>query len=274
MIVSSDGYIVTNNHVVEEATSIKVSIAGRSTPYKATFVGADPSADVALIKVGGLSGLPTVHLGNSATAAVGNHVVAIGNALGVGGTPAVTTGSVLALGRAISASDELTSKPEKLTGLIETTAIIRPGNSGGPLVDDQARVIGMNTAADPGGTLGFALPIDRVSTIMSAIERGRSGDGVVLGLRAFLGVVGQPPKPGVANTGVPITRIVLGDPAARAGVEPGDTIVDFNGTSTPTVSVLQSLVTAERPGDTVTVTFDGPNGIATVSLQLIKGPAP
>ncbi len=274
MIVSSDGYIVTNNHVVEDATSIKVSIDGHQTPYAASFVGADPSADVAVIKVGGLGGLPTVHFGDSATVAIGTTVVAIGNALGRGGTPAVTTGAVTALGRSISASDELISRPEQLSGLIQTDATIRAGNSGGPLVDDDAQVIGMNTAVAADGLVSFALPINRVSTIAGAIEERHSGAGVVLGLPAFLGVVGQPPESGDATTGVPVTRIVLGDPAARAGIEPGDVIVDFNGTPTATVFVLRSLVTAERPGETAKVTFDGPAGTRTVTVRLIDGPAP
>jgi S1-C subfamily serine protease len=274
MIVSSNGYIVTNNHVVEEATSIKVAIDGHASQYTATFVGANPAADVAVIKVVGLAGLPTVHFGNSSTISVGDQVVALGNAHGRGGPPAVTTGTIAALGRSISASSDITGTSENLTGMIETNAKIVAGNSGGPLIDGQSEVIGMNTAADPGGTFGFALPINRVSTIATAIEQGRAGGGIVLGLGAFLGVVGQRPKSGTKPDGVDITRIVLGDPAAAGGVEPGDVIVDFDGTPTPTVSVLQRLVLALRPGDVATVTFDSPNGLATSSVTLIAGPAP
>jgi S1-C subfamily serine protease len=271
MIVSSDGFVVTNNHVVEEATRINVAIDGHASEYKATFVGADPAADVAVIKIDGLTGLPTVHFGDSSTISVGDRVVAIGNAGGRGGRPTVTTGAISALGRSITASDQLTARPEHLSGMIETSATIEPGNSGGPLVDDHGLVIGMNTAADPGG---YALPIDRVSAIAGAIEKGRSGAGVVLGLRAFLGVVGQPPKSGSKPDGVDVTRIVLGDPAADGGIEPGDVIVEFDGTSTPTVFVLQRLVLAEQPGDVATVTFDSQNGLETASVRLIEGPAP
>jgi S1-C subfamily serine protease len=271
MIVSSDGFIVTNNHVVEEATSIEVAIEGHAPQHEATFVGADPGADVAVIKVDGLTGLPTVHFGNSSTISVGDRVVAIGNAGGRGGKPAVTTGTISALGQAITAADEITAQPEHLTGMIETNATIVPGNSGGPLVDDHGLVIGMNTAANPGG---YALPIDRVSAIAGAIEHGRSGGGVVLGLRAFLGVVGQVPKSGTTPAGVDITRVVLGDPAAQAGMEPGDVVVDFDGRSTPTVFALQRLVLARQPGDAATVTFSSPNGLETVSVRLVEGPAP
>jgi S1-C subfamily serine protease len=270
MIVSSNGFIVTNNHVVEEATSIKVAVEGHASQYSATFVGADPAADVAVIKLQRVTGLPIVHFGNSSSITIGDRVVAIGNAGGRGGTPAVTTGTISALGRAITASDQITLQPEYLTGMIETNASIEPGNSGGPLVDDHGLVIGMNTAADPGG---YALPIDRVSSIATAIEHGRSGGGIVLGLRAFLGVVGERPA-GSTPDGVHITRIVLGDPAAQAGIEPGDVIEDIDGKPTPTVFVLQRLVLAEPPGDVVSVTFSSPSGQTTASVRLVDGPAP
>ncbi|HKH87942.1 MAG TPA: trypsin-like peptidase domain-containing protein, partial [Acidimicrobiales bacterium] len=223
MIVSQDGYIVTNNHVVEQATSIKVSIEGHATPYRATFVGADPAADIAVIKVAGLAGLPTVSFATSSSLGVGAPVVAIGNAHGRGGRPAVTTGTVLALNRSIVASNEIVNQPEQLTGMIETSARIEPGNSGGPLVDDHAQVVGMVTAANARGT-GYALPESRVAAIASTIEKGHAGDGVLLGLQAFLGVVGQLPSSTGTHSGVLVTRIVLGDPAANAGIVPDDTI--------------------------------------------------
>jgi S1-C subfamily serine protease len=272
MIVSPDGYIVTNNHVVEEATSIKVTIEGHPTPYRAVFVGADPAADIAVIKVSGLSGLPTVQFGTSSPVVVSDSVVAIGNAHGRGGLPSFTTGRISALNRSIVASDEILAQPEQLSGMIETSARIEPGNSGGPLVNDHALVVGMVTAADSSGT-GYALPISRVAAIAGAIEAGHSGNGVVLGLQAFLGVVGQRPSPGVTASGVLITRIVLGDPAADAGIVPDDTIVDFDGTPTPTVEVLQRLVTARQPGDLATVTFESGTGSRTVTVRLVQGPA-
>jgi S1-C subfamily serine protease len=132
----------------------------------------------------------------------------------------------------------------------------------------------MDTAADANGTDGFAVPINRVAAIAAAIERGRAGDGVVIGLRAFLGVVGARPKSGQARNGVLVTRVVLGDPAAQSGIAPGDTIVDFDGKATPTVFVLQALVVAARPGDMSNVTFTGPAGVHSVSLRLVEGPAP
>ncbi|MHB1508888.1 MAG: S1C family serine protease [Acidimicrobiales bacterium] len=274
VVVSSDGYIVTNNHVVNLATSIKVRIDGHAQLYRASFVGADPAADVAVIKVDVPGSLRAVHLSRSPRVAVGEPVVAIGNAFGRGGAPAVTTGRISALGRSISAGDVLSSSPEQLSGLIVTSARTRPGNSGGPLVNAKGQVIGMNTATSRSGTLGYALPMSRVTAIVSAIESGRSGAGVVLGLRAFLGVVVRPPRAAATATGVLVTRIVLGDPAAEAGIEPGDTIVSFDGRPTPTVSVLSGLVKRERPGASATVTFDAPSGQRTVVVRLIEGPAP
>lgn len=274
MIVSSDGYVVTNNHVVAEATSIKVSIDGLAKAYRAHFVGADPAADVAVIRVDGLRGLRAVHFGNSAKVALGEYVVAMGNALGRGGAPAVTAGSVSAIDRSISAGDVLTSSPEQLDGLIETSAAVAPGDSGGPLVNEYGQVIGMVTATEANRGNGFALPIDRVAAIVNAIEAGRSGRGVLLGLRAFLGVVGQLPRAGVTAGGVRVTRIVLGDPASRAGIEPGDTIVAFDNKPTMTVSVLEALVRAERPGEPATVTFEMPSGVHTAKVRLVDGPAP
>jgi S1-C subfamily serine protease len=273
MIVSPDGYIVTNNHVVEEATSIKVSIEGHATPYRATFVGADPTADIAVIKVASLIGLSTVQFGDSSSVTVGNPVVAIGNAHGRGGKPAVTAGVISALNRSIVASDEIVNQPEQLTGMIETSTRIAPGNSGGPLVNDHAQVVGMVTAAQSAGGVGFALPINRVVAVSTAIEHGHAGDGVVLGLQAFLGVVGQLPSSTGTHSGVLVTRVVLGDPAANAGIVPDDTIVAFDGTLTPTVQVLQRLVTARRPGDRATVTFESGTGEQTVPVRLVEGPA-
>lgn len=277
MIVSSNGYILTNNHVVEQATSIQVSIPGRGR-YTATFVGADPSADVAVIKVHGLQGLPTVTFGNSSTLAVGDPVVAIGNALGLGGSPTVSTGIVSALGRSITASDS-TGSSEHLSGMIQTDAPIEPGNSGGPLVDAAGHVIGMDTAAasaaGSGSSLGFALPINRVAGIASEIEHGTHAIGVVLGLPAFLGIDGQDVNllGQQTSTGVNIVDVIPGTPAAQAGIQPGDVILKFDGTSTPTIQDLAAQIHRLRPGQAATVTYESQFGTRTVTVHLIQGPA-
>jgi S1-C subfamily serine protease len=277
MIVTSNGDIITNNHVVEDATSIKVTIPGRGR-FPGIFVGADPTNDVAVIRVKGLQGLPTVTFGNSAALAVGDPVVAIGNALGLGGSPTVSNGIISALGRSITASDS-TGSSEHLSGMIQTDAPIEPGNSGGPLVDASGDVVGMDTAAasanGSGSSLGFAIPIDRVAALASVIESHGHKAGVVLGLPAFLGIDGQNVDlvGQKSSNGVNIVNVVPGTPAQKAGIQPGDVILKFNGTSTPTIQALSAEIHRLRPGDQATVTFESQFGTRTVTVHLISGPA-
>lgn len=272
MIVSRGGYIVTNNHVVEQATSIRVSVDGYPASYPAVFVGADPSVDVAVIKVTGLRPLPVVHFADSSSLRVGIPLLAIGNALGRGGRPAVTTGHLFATSCSIVAGDELTTVPERLHDLLETTALIRSGNSGGPLVDSHAQVVGMDTAAEENGGRGYAVPSNEVASIVVDIETGQMASGIVLGVPAFLGIVGMPRITG--GMGVPVSRVLADEPADRAGIRAGDVIVALNGHPTPTVSVLKELVTGEQPGTVVRVRFLSPSGLRTVTLHLAEGPAP
>lgn len=280
MIVSSNGYIVTNNHVVENATTINVSIHGKSGRYAATFVGADPVDDVAVIRVHGVSGLPTVTFGNSNLLAVGDPVVAIGNALGLGGSPTVSTGIISALQRSINASDSTGDSTEHLHGLIQTDAPIEPGNSGGPLVNAAGHVIGMDTAAlatsdGTGSSLGFALPINRVESIAHKIETGQHSSKIVLGLQAFLGISGESASLAGhgAQQGVIIEEVIPRTPAASAGILPGDVIVKFNGQSTPTIGALSRAIKTLKPGDSASVTFESQMGSHTVHVKLIPGPA-
>lgn len=191
MIVSPTGEIVTNNHVVDGATSITVTIAGHGT-HAATVIGTDPTADIAVIQVHGLSGLSTVKFDSSTAVPVGTPVVALGNALGLGGSPTVTEGIISATGRTITASDETGANPETLRGVLQTDAPIVPGNSGGPLVDAAGEVVGMDTAAASAGTsstsVGFAIPANRVETIAKEIEGHQALAGLIYGRQAFLGV--------------------------------------------------------------------------------------
>ena len=191
MLVTASGEIVTNNHVVQGADSVTVTIAGRGT-RPATVVGTDPTADIAVLRVGGLSNLATVTFGNSSTVTVGDPVVAIGNALGLGGSPTVTEGIISATGRTITAADKTGSNEETLHGLLQTDAPISPGNSGGPLVDAAGGVIGMDTAAASAGTtgssLGFAIPANAVERIAEEIGTHRDLPGLLFGRTPFLGV--------------------------------------------------------------------------------------
>jgi S1-C subfamily serine protease len=154
IVLTSSGEILTNNHVINGATSVSVTDIGNGKTYKATVVGYDDSKDVAVLQLTGASGLSVATLGDSSTVGVGNSVVALGNAEGLGGTPSVATGSVTALDQSITASDESSGTSEQLTGLIETNAAIEPGDSGGPLVNTHGQVVGMDTAASTNYTFG------------------------------------------------------------------------------------------------------------------------
>jgi S1-C subfamily serine protease len=162
IVLTSNGEILTNNHVINGATSVSVTDIGNGKTYTATVVGYDESQDIAVLQLSGASGLATATTGNSSTVGVGNSVVALGNAGGVGGTPSVAAGSVTALNQSITASDESSGSSEQLSGLIETNADIQAGDSGGPLVNAHGQVIGMDTAASTnyqfggsGGNSGF-----------------------------------------------------------------------------------------------------------------------
>jgi serine protease Do len=180
MIITSTGEVITNNHVIADAKSISVKVPGHSGTYSASVVGTDPTDDVALLQLHGISNLPTVTFGNSSHVVVGERVLAIGNALGLGGSPTVTSGIVSALGRTVSASDPVTGLHETLTNMIQTDAPINPGNSGGPLVNMKGHVIGMDTAAatsaGPGNgsaqDIGFAIPVNRIEHLLPLLRKG------------------------------------------------------------------------------------------------------
>ena len=154
IVLTSNGEILTNNHVINGATSVKVTDIGNGKTYKATVVGYDESHDIAVLQLSGASGLTVATTGDSSTVGTGNSVVALGNAGGVGGTPAVASGEVTALNQSITASDESSGSAEQLTGLIETNANIQAGDSGGPLVNSHGQIIGIDTAASSSYSLG------------------------------------------------------------------------------------------------------------------------
>jgi len=154
IVLTANGEILTNNHVINGATSVSVTDIGNGKTYKATVVGYDESKDVAVLQLTGASGLTVASIGDSSTVGVGNSVVALGNAEGLGGTPSVATGSVTGLDQSITASDESLGTSEQLTGLIETNAGIQPGDSGGPLVNQHGQIVGIDTAASTNYTFG------------------------------------------------------------------------------------------------------------------------
>jgi S1-C subfamily serine protease len=199
IVLTSDGEVLTNNHVIRGATSIKVTDVGNGRTYTAKVVGYDASRDVAVIQLQNASGLTTANLGDSSSVQTGDAVTALGNAGGKGGTPSVASGTVTALNQSITASDEGSgANSEQLSELIETNADIQPGDSGGALVDAYGQVIGMNTAASAGtqfqsesgqsAAQAYAIPIDNAETIADQIEAGQSSSTVHIGATAFLGI--------------------------------------------------------------------------------------
>ena len=209
IVLTSNGEILTNNHVIDGATSIKVTDVGNHRTYTAKVVGYDATQDVAVIQLQNASGLTIASLGDSSTVQTGNSVVALGNAGGKGGTPSVAAGTVTALNQAITASDEGSGNSEQLTGLIETNADIQPGDSGGSLVNSYGQVIGMDTAASSGTQVqsqsgqaaeqAYAIPINEALSIAKQIGAGSASDVVHLGATAFLGVETQPASDGSSS---------------------------------------------------------------------------
>ncbi|HKN96736.1 MAG TPA: trypsin-like peptidase domain-containing protein, partial [Pseudonocardiaceae bacterium] len=206
IVLTPNGEILTNNHVVEGATSIKVTDVGNGRTYNASVVGFDRTEDIAVLQLVGASNLPTETLGDSSKVRVGDVVVGIGNAGGAGGTPSAAAGRVTALNQSITASDDSSGASEQLTGLIQTDANIQSGDSGGALVNSAGQVIGVDTAASGGfqfggdgafgpggqgqrnGHQGFAIPVDHAITIAHQIIGEKASNTVHIGPTAFLGV--------------------------------------------------------------------------------------
>lgn len=280
MVLTSDGEILTNNHVISGATRISVTDVGNGRTYTASVVGYDRSHDVAVLKLSGASSLRTVTIGDSSTVDVGAAVVAIGNGGGTGGAPSVAGGSVTALDQQITASDESNGASTTYTGLIATNADIVPGYSGGPLVDSSGRVIGINTAASVGfrfsSTEGYAIPIDAAMQIVDRIESGDATSTVHIGDTAMLGVSISSTGGRFAQQaggGALIADVVSGGPADRAGLAAGDVITSIAGEQVSTTDDLSNAMTDLRPGQTVSVGFTTPSGDqSTVTVQLGSGP--
>jgi S1-C subfamily serine protease len=202
IVLSSGGVILTNNHVIDGATTISVTDIGNGKTYTASVVGYDRTKDIAVLQLHNASGLTTANLADSSTASVGQDVVGVGNAGGTGGTPSAAGGTVTALNQSITASDEGDGTSEQLSGLIETNADIQPGDSGGALVNTSGQVLGVDTAASAGfsfqsndqssGTQGFAIPINTALSIAHQIVAGNGSSTVHIGTTAFLGVEVSP----------------------------------------------------------------------------------
>ena len=280
MVLSDTGEILTNNHVVDGASQIVVTVVSTGKEYRATVVGTDPADDVAVLQLKNASGLTTIPLGDSDKVAVGDAVAAIGNAGGVGGQPAVATGRVVALHQQITAGDEHSTSTETLTDMLQVDADVVAGDSGGPLASTDGQVIGMDTAASAanGGfhanvSQAFAIPINRALSIAEQLvatgsvsgSSGNSSSGNSSS-RGFLGVKVQTGAAG----GAEVVGVVSGSAADEAGITAGDVIIGVDGASVDTADQLTTALGSTQGGDQVQLTWqasDGQDHRATIQLQ-------
>ena len=259
VIVSSDGYILTNKHVIEGANKINVVLDDGTTYEGVKLVTTDPLNDIAYLKIDGVSDLPAAKLGDSKTINVGQQVIAIGNALGQYQNT-VTSGIVSGLGRSLTATDSNGSNAETLSDMIQTDAAINQGNSGGPLVNAAGEVIGINTATGDSSAsenMGFAIPISSVKGMLSQLTEKGSAK------RAYLGLYGVSITPEIAkNYELPVsngayvysasyTAVISGGPAAKAGIKDKDIILEINGAKVGIAGSMTNLIGEYKPGDTV-----------------------
>jgi len=287
MVISSSGLVLTNNHVIDQATSVSATLVTSGKTYTAKVIGYDSTDDVALLQLVGASNLKTVTLSNSSKAKVGQAVLALGNAGGRGGLPSTAQGTIQALNQSIEASDSGAGTTEKLHGMIETNAPIEQGDSGGPLVNGSGQVVGMNTAANAtagyGGqqaaTTGFAIPINHAITIANAINAGKASSTVHLGLAGFMGVnVADASSPSKCSTGggdgfggiggyspavssgALVCAVSPSSPAATAGLAGGDVITSIDGKTVNSANSLTSLMSGYNPGRHVAIDYVDQNG--------------
>jgi S1-C subfamily serine protease len=275
MILTSSGEVLTNNHVVDGATSIKVTVVSTGSTYTAKVVGTDPSDDVAVLQLQGASGLQTAKIGNSSHVSVGDAVTAVGNAGGAGGTPSAAKGSVVALDQTLTASNENGSNAETLTGMIEINAAVVAGDSGGPLYDSHNDVVGMDTAASSefgyggGQTVAYAIPIDKALSIADKIESGQASSRIHIGTPAFLGVSLED-----SQSGPVVASVADGTPAASAGLQAGDVITSVDGKSVSSAQGLATAIAGHHPGDKITLGWTDAFGQSqTATITLAAGPA-
>jgi S1-C subfamily serine protease len=278
IVLTRTGRILTNNHVIDGATSIAVVDLTTGRRYTATVVGDSPSNDVAVLQLKRASGLRPAPLGDSNAVTIGEAVTTIGNAGDAPGK-AAAPGRVTALGQAITANDVSNSSPQQVSGLIESSTDVEPGDSGGPLLDPSGRVIGMDTAAATNSRTGaiqasYAIPVDHALEIANEIVGGVSDASIQQGLPAFLGVELLPDDVTGVGSATTIQGVVPDTAAARLGLTEGDTLTEIAGAAVSTQSEVDAVLHGHRPGDQVSIGWVDAAGLThrgTVTLG--AGPA-
>jgi S1-C subfamily serine protease len=258
-VYDDQGHIVTNDHVVEEASTFQVRIGADTKPLPAQLVGKDPSSDLAVLRVDPNAvkgGLKPLELGDSKALEPGDQAIAIGSPFGLEGT--VTTGIVSSLGRTITAPNNF-----PISDAIQTDAAINPGNSGGPLLDGNGRVIGVNSQIKSGSGansgVGFAVPVATVKFVVPQIENGGKVE------RAYLGVRNGDTQD---LTGAIVGGVVPSGPADQAGLQPGDKITDIDGRKVQSSDDVSAAVDARKPGEQAKVTIERGGGRRTLTVDL------
>jgi S1-C subfamily serine protease len=286
IVLTSDGEILTNNHVIDGATKISVTDVGNGKTYAATVTGYNKTHDVAVLQLTNAHGLTTAKIGDSSKVSVGQPVVAVGNAGGTGGTPSSAGGSVIALHQTITASDEGGGSSEQLSNVIAINADVEPGDSGGSLVNTSGEVVGIDTAASSSltaqssanGSQAFAIPIVDATSIAAQIEAGQASSSIHIGTTAFLGVTTSSPSDnpdgsGSAMSGAQVSGVVAGGAAAQAGLAAGDVITSVNGQPVDSAEALSAAIAAHHPGDKMTVAWTDTTGQShSATVVLRSGP--
>jgi S1-C subfamily serine protease len=276
IVLTSSGEVLTNNHVIRGATDIRIRVPSTGQSYSADVVGYSVSDDVAVLQANGASNLKAASLGDSESVDPGESVRALGNA---GGTGRLTSasGTVTALGRSITVSDDQGGS-DSLTDLIQTNAAVRPGDSGGPLLNASGEVIGMDTAASSGNNVaysttyqGFAIPVNKAVAIVEQIESGDGSEAIHIGGTAFLGVESTSSE--YDGSGAVISAVVPGSAAEAAGLSAGDLIVSVDGRTISSPDDLSGIVSTHRPGESIDATYvDQYGSTQTASVTLASGP--
>ena len=312
-VIDRTGLILTNNHVIRDATSVNVAVPATGQTYPADIVGVDVTADIAVLQIRPTAWLTAAPVGDSATVTAGSPVISFGNQAGSGGSPAVAPGVITGTGRTIQADDGAAGFSETLYAMLATTARIEPGDSGGPLAGVGGTVIGVDTAAGTAGAdTGYAIPINTAMAAERLIIARQQGQGIILGVDGFLGVIvgsgtarspaeqkaqerngtggaaapysaslcvpieADVTTPGIiapAPAGALVVGVLCGTGAATAGLAAGDVIIAANGRQVDSPDALTAIVGACRPGTVVPVIWVSTAGVLRTS-QVRLGPAP